>query len=144
MSVIGPAFESKGGRFTVTEEKEALDVYVSRLFFFQDQVKLFHWNTESYGKHKSLDDLYVHLIEATDKFVEMYAGIYNQHPLSVTRSELSPKLTDAKLTTFLDAMRREVGGWHKEGPVSGTALEGVLQDLEGHIATAVYLCAMKV
>ena len=37
-------------------------------------VKLYHWNTHSYAKHKATDDLYSLLNEHIDKFVEIMMG----------------------------------------------------------------------
>ena len=37
-------------------------------------VKLYHWNTYSYAKHKATDDLYSLLNEHIDKFVEIMMG----------------------------------------------------------------------
>ena len=37
-------------------------------------VKLYHWNTYSYAKHKATDELYSLLNEHVDKFVEIMMG----------------------------------------------------------------------
>ncbi len=132
---------TQAGRFKVEEKTRFIDVYVSKLLLFQDQVKMFHWNTRVYGQHKALDDLYAHLLRITDEFVEVYAGMYGEHPSVVKRSEISPNVKD--LNTFLDSMRTQVASWQADAPVAGTTLEALLQELEGHIATARYLCLMS-
>jgi hypothetical protein len=38
---------------------------------FINMVKMFHWQTEYYSKHKITDDLYKTLNEQTDKYVEI-------------------------------------------------------------------------
>ena len=37
-------------------------------------VKLYHWNTHSFSQHKATDELYEHLNEHVDKFVEVLLG----------------------------------------------------------------------
>jgi DNA-binding ferritin-like protein len=39
-----------------------------------NMVKLYHWKTHSYSEHKSTDELYEHLGENIDKFVEVLMG----------------------------------------------------------------------
>ena len=52
-------------------------------FFFnlQFSMKLYHWNTTSYSRHKSSDSFMNKLLELTDKFVEVFIGRYNVKPL---------------------------------------------------------------
>lgn len=39
-----------------------------------NQIKLYHWQTLSYARHKATDDLYSELNELIDKFVEVLTG----------------------------------------------------------------------
>jgi DNA-binding ferritin-like protein len=50
----------------------------------RNQVKLYHWQTRSYGRHKATDDLVASLDANIDKFTEAYMGRYGQ-----------PKMTSA-------------------------------------------------
>lgn len=49
-------------------------------------VKVFHWSTKSYSKHKATDELYERMNDKMDRFVEVYMGkdgkrisVWNQH-----------------------------------------------------------------
>ena len=55
---------------------------------FQNMIKLYHWMTLSYARHKASDQLFSELSENIDKFVETYIGIYGR-----------PKFTKKELTT---------------------------------------------
>lgn len=44
----------------------------------RDQVKVYHWQTESYARHKASDDLTGSLDEKIDQFVETYMGKYGR------------------------------------------------------------------
>lgn len=47
---------------------------IKMLMQMVNQVKLFHWQTESYGHHKALDKLYSNLSDLMDEFVEVCMG----------------------------------------------------------------------
>jgi hypothetical protein len=47
----------------------------------RDQVKLYHWQTLSYPRHKATDDLVEKLDANIDKFVEVYVGKYGRPKL---------------------------------------------------------------
>lgn len=44
----------------------------------RDQVKVYHWQTMSYPRHKATDDLVSSLDEKIDSFVETYMGKYGR------------------------------------------------------------------
>lgn len=49
-------------------------------FFFQmrEQIKLYHWQTKSYARHKATDSVIDSLDEHIDKYVEVYMGKYGR------------------------------------------------------------------
>jgi DNA-binding ferritin-like protein len=49
-------------------------------FFFamRDQIKLYHWQTRSYSRHKATDEVLERLDTNIDKFVEVYMGKYGR------------------------------------------------------------------
>lgn len=44
----------------------------------RDQIKVYHWQTMSYPRHKATDDLVSSLDEKIDSFVETYMGKYGR------------------------------------------------------------------
>lgn len=53
------------------------DRMVITLLHLRTQVKMFHWQTNSYAEHKALDKLGDRLLELNDLWVEAYQG--NEH-----------------------------------------------------------------
>lgn len=51
---------------------------ISTLMMLRDQVKIYHWQTMSYPRHKATDDLVGSLDEKIDSFVEVYMGKYGR------------------------------------------------------------------
>jgi len=49
-------------------------------FFFhmREQIKLYHWQTESYSRHKATDDALEKLDKNIDRYVEIYMGKYGR------------------------------------------------------------------
>ena len=45
---------------------------------FQNDIKLYHWTTLCYSRHKASDKLFESLSDNIDKFVEVYIGIYGR------------------------------------------------------------------
>jgi len=53
--------------------------YIVRTFFkFQNELKLYHWQTQSYSRHKATDKLFSNFLEATDEFVEVLMGKFGE------------------------------------------------------------------
>jgi len=48
------------------------------LLILRNQVKVYHWETLSYGRHKATDDLVSSLDDNIDKFTEAYMGRYGR------------------------------------------------------------------
>ena len=51
----------------------------SNINFFlglQSQIKIMHWQTKGYAKHKALEDFYEKIVDILDEFVEVYQGRY--------------------------------------------------------------------
>lgn len=54
---------------------QRLAIIVHRFLTVQTQVKTFHWQTMSYSRHKSTDQLFSEMLELVDQFVETYMGM---------------------------------------------------------------------
>ena len=51
---------------------------VCLMMTLRDQVKIYHWQTLKYPRHKATDDLIDKLDDNIDKFVEVYMGKYGR------------------------------------------------------------------
>lgn len=51
---------------------------VEFLLTIQNQIKIYHWQTESHAEHKALDQAYEELAELIDQFLETYMGKYGR------------------------------------------------------------------
>jgi hypothetical protein len=102
---IANVFKSRGktsqapqpmtGKGTRRNTKTGGDI-VMRMLTIRNQVKLYHWQTGSFARHKATDDLTASLDTNIDAFVESYMGKYGR-----------PKVSGSiKLHNFSDAAAR--------------------------------------
>ena len=49
-----------------------------KFLFTRDQIKIYHWQTKSFARHKSSDELVDALSSKLDKFIEVMQGKYDR------------------------------------------------------------------
>jgi hypothetical protein len=75
---------------------------VHLMMTLRNQVKLYHWQTMSYPRHKATDDLVTKLDENIDQFVEVYVGKYGRPKLSGKTSTIRLRNhSDSEATNLL-------------------------------------------
>jgi hypothetical protein len=77
---------------------------VTGLLTIRNQVKLYHWQTGSFARHKATDDLTAALDLAIDNFVEVYMGRYGRPKVSKT-IKLS-NYSEAEAQRFVSKQRK--------------------------------------
>lgn len=76
------------------------------LFFlsFDINLKLYHWMTQSYARHKATDDLHEKVLGLGDTFVEAFIGKYGR-PTNFTKKDMQQdifSLNDTSIHKYLD------------------------------------------
>lgn len=75
-------------------------------FFFnmREQIKLYHWQTHSYSRHKATDGVVTSLDESIDKYVEVYMGKYGR-PKVTSRTNMTKvqNLSETSIVKFIRA-----------------------------------------
>jgi hypothetical protein len=75
--------------------------YVNELLQIQQQLRVFHWQTKSYARHKAYGEAYESLADLIDQFVEVHMGKYGRFVLADETIEIR-NLTDPALGEFLN------------------------------------------
>lgn len=73
-------------------------------FFFQmrEQIKLYHWQTKLYSRHKATDSVIDALDEHIDKYVEVYMGKYGRPKLTTRTNTIKvSNLSEANILKFI-------------------------------------------
>jgi DNA-binding ferritin-like protein len=116
---------------------------ITPLVQFQQQLRIFHWQTESYAAHKAFGEAYENLDELIDGFVEEYMGKFGRSKPTVTFTiELKPLsnqgVVDAVLFNFLvylENMNNEIS--------QETNLLNIRDEMKGLIRKLEYLLTLK-
>ena len=116
-------------------------------FFFtmRNQIKLYHWQTYSYARHKATDDVVKSLDEHIDLYVEVYMGKYGRPKMSQkTGSFKVENLTEKKATTFVKECIKIL-----KGPLvahlkpEDTDLFNIRDEMLGDLNQLLYLFTLK-
>lgn len=73
-------------------------------FFFQmrEQIKLYHWQTKVYSRHKATDEVIDSLDEQIDKFVEVYMGKYGRPRMTARNNSIRiSNLSETGIVKFI-------------------------------------------
>ncbi len=114
------------------------------LFTLQQTVKLYHWQTGSYARHKSSDDLHTSIVAITDKLLEVYQGKYGK----VSGSGLNFTIKSFGDTGIVDFLQDAVV-WLKDIEKNSkitskdTDLLNIRDELIGQINQTLYLFTFK-
>jgi DNA-binding ferritin-like protein len=73
---------------------------------FVQQMRIFHWQTDSYAQHKAFGKAYDEIDELVDTFVETFMGKFGRAKPTVTyqitlKSLTSPTVVDEVLNSFI-------------------------------------------
>ena len=103
---VGPL---TGSRRTRRATKSGGDI-VTHLLTIRNQIKLYHWQTKHFARHKATDDLTAALDLNIDAFVESYMGRYGRPNVSGSIklhnfSESAAKAFVAKESKYLETMK---------------------------------------
>lgn len=70
-------------------------------FFFnmREQIKLYHWQTHSFARHKATDDLLDALDKTIDEYVEVYMGRYGRPRMASRNNTIRIQNMNEKMAT---------------------------------------------
>ena len=90
---------------------------IGPLIQFQQQLRIFHWQTASFAQHKAFGKAYEDLDDMIDTFVETYMGIFGRSRPNITFQihlrSLNSNAVDEVCEQFCDYLRNmdeEIGG----------------------------------
>jgi hypothetical protein len=79
---------------------------VTIFLYYKNNIKIYHWQTKSYSRHKASDELEQSLSDKIDKFIETIQGSRNSR-LSVNNKINIKNQTDSSIVTLL----KEFNNW---------------------------------
>jgi hypothetical protein len=116
-------------------------------FFFnmRDQVKIYHWQTMQYARHKATDDVLKELDDLIDMFVEVFMGKYGRPNMTRTTNTVAVKnMTDKTATKFIkDCIAHINGPFSKSVRPTDTDLLNIRDEMLGSLNKLLYLYSLK-
>jgi len=77
------------------------------LLLLRNQMKVYHWQTKKFSRHKASDELVEELDNLTDKNIEAYSGIYKNIVIhQETGTYRLDNISDKNIPQFLSALRK--------------------------------------
>jgi hypothetical protein len=75
---------------------------VQFFFMMREQIKLYHWQTKVYSRHKATDGVIEALDASIDKYVEVYMGKYGRMKMTSGTASISVKnLSESSIINFI-------------------------------------------
>ena len=95
----------KGTRKNISSSSNFKEQIVKNFLQFLITVKLYHWNTTSYAKHKATDQFLDKFNNNIDKFVEVFIGRYKIKPVLSNIKLDETYLTDIGIIDLFNQFR---------------------------------------
>ena len=116
-------------------------------FFFsmREQVKLYHWQTHLYARHKATDNVIKSLDEHTDLFVEVYMGKYGRPNITRTTNTVQVKnMSEKSAIKFIkDCISHITGPFTKSIKGTDTDLLNIKDEILGELNQLLYLFSLQ-
>ena len=117
-----------------------------KLFFHMNlNIKLYHWQTKKFARHKATCELHESLSDLSDKFIEVYMGRYQRpefkEPFTVMVKELSDNKTAKELIEeYITVLKKEVVKYIKS---SDTDLTNIRDEMLAELNKTLYLFTLE-
>lgn len=105
------------------------------------QIKMYHWSTLSYAKHKALDDLHGVLSEKIDFFVEAWIGRARKQPIQHLSVPLGLVVGDAtaKPEKYIAEQRDRIAAMSAKTFAKAPELQNILEEMLAEMDKTLYL-----
>ena len=115
--------------------------HIHFFFHLREQVKLYHWQTHLYARHKATDDVIKSLDEHIDLFVEVYMGKYGRPNITKTTNTIQVRnMADKSAMKFIkDCIAHLTGPFTKSLKVTDTDLLNIRDEILGELNQLLYL-----
>ena len=119
----------------------SLEGIASKLTYFQEQLHLLHWQTNSYAQHQALGGLYDYVHDFKDGVIEKLMGYMNRRPTSVKMEQLSPSATPSSVVSELLSFSSSLKSYSESN--SFHDISNLADALSGEAAKTRYLLTLS-
>ncbi len=113
-------------------------------FFFslQNNIKMYHWQTLSYARHKATDNLLIGIDALIDRFMEIYQGKYGKIPVGSTTINIRTLTDEETATDFIQKCIHFLSNITEEDTnlsINDTDLLNIRDEMVGLLNQTLYL-----
>lgn len=112
----------------------------------RNQIKLYHWQTESYSRHKATDAAVEKLDGLIDSYVEIFIGKYGRPKLTVKNNSIDlQNLSDKGVVSFVKECIKHVSQslCSSLHPIRDTDLFNLRDEILGELNQLLYLFSLR-
>lgn len=118
---------------------------IIKLFFHMaNSIKLYHWQTTSFARHKATDDLFSNLQGLIDEFIEVYIGRYSRPNFSgefkLKIQEMSDDSAVLLIQQYIDYLKNDIEKYLKP---SDTDLLNIRDEMLSNLNKTLYLFTLN-
>jgi len=113
---------------------------VTLFLFLQNTMKIYHWNTKSYPRHKASDEFIERFSSNVDKFVEVFMGRYNI-TLNIHNIEIGQQINDNNVFELLERCRKSLEDF--TCCIKDSELLNIRDEMLGDINQTLYLFRLR-
>ena len=115
---------------------------IVRFFFtLQLNMKIYHWNTKSFARHKASDEFGGKLLPLVDKFVEVFIGKYKVKPMPSSIKISEGFVTDDGSESLLEKAREYLEKLNSK--IIDSELLNIRDEFLGEVNQTLYLYQLK-
>jgi hypothetical protein len=107
------------------------------------QIKVFHWATPSYSKHKALDDLHSSLSNDIDELMEVYIGKFERQPLEIFTISMNATSNTKDLIQYLQEQREYIRGIRNKNFKNYSEIQTILDNILSSVSRTIYLSKLE-
>lgn len=118
---------------------------MAKFFRLECQLRLYHWNTESFARHKASCDAIQHVVGSMDRIIETLLGSYDRANV-VPKHSFSIKLhtfEDNEIGLYIQAFCEYLESWETVPGLEGSDILNLRDELLGHLKQVMYLMTLS-
>lgn len=122
-----------------------LDININFFFKTQLQLKVLHWQTKGYARHKAFGDTYSDLDDLIDEFVEVCMGKHGRFVLQEqSKTIMIENLTDINIVEFIQSTKSGLIGLSSDlSAENDTDLLNIRDEMLAKINKLAYLLTLE-
>jgi len=117
-------------------------LFVNKLVGIQQQLRILHWQTKSYAKHKAYGETYDGLSDLIDSFLEEYMGKYGRFVLTSKAIQII-NIEDLDVEDFIEGSIAYLTDFTAQLDPSDTNLLNIRDEMLGLLNKLKYLLTFK-